>query len=43
MLRCALINLLDIRMISGIGKYLGDDPTLVGHLEPFVYTQLFKA
>jgi hypothetical protein len=43
MLRCALINLLDIRMISGIGKYLSDDPTLVGHLEPFVYTQLFKA
>ena len=41
--RSTLVDLFDIRVIFGIRKHLGDDTTLLGHLQPLVYAQLFKA
>ncbi len=38
----ALMQQLDVRMILRFGEYAGDDPTLVGHLQPLFDAQPFQ-
>ena len=38
-LRCATVQQFDIRMVLGFRQDARDDPTLVGHLQPFFNTQ----